>query len=71
MPKINLDPPPKMFFCSGIEDFAHLGTYIIYYTKVLVPNVHVISDHDIGTIYVRFCIICNSWRQKQLIGTNH
>ena len=32
-------PPSKFFFFfSGIEDFAVLGTYIIDYIRVLVPN---------------------------------
>ena len=38
MLKIVLDPPPKIFFFSGIEDFAALGAYIIDYIRVLVPN---------------------------------
>ena len=38
MLKIVLDPPPRNFFFSGIEDFAALGAYIIDYIRVLVPN---------------------------------
>ena len=38
MLKIVLDPPPKIFFFSGIEDFAVLGAYIIDYIRALVPN---------------------------------
>ena len=46
MLKIVLDPPPKNFFLSGIEDFAALGAYIIDYIRVLVPNgVYLIQGH--------------------------
>ena len=38
MPKICIKRPPKFFFFSEIEDFAALGTYIINYIRVLVPD---------------------------------